>query len=112
MGAPTIIISTLLTKLDIIIKDEETVQVQRLRWSRKVFQVKDLKDTHLQMHLGPLGQVEAKEHFDQFSKIELQITHVKEALEEIQIMKLLQVVFKLIKFKLKTPKCLQEVQEL
>ena len=102
----------LLTKLDIIIKDEVTERVQRQSWNLKVFQVKDQKDTHLQMHLGPLERVEAKEHFDQFIKTEVQIIQGMEALGEIKITKLLQAVFKFRKYKFKTPKCLQEVQEL
>ena len=77
-----------------------------------MFQVKDLKDFLLQMHLGHLEQVEVKELFDLFIKIEVQIIHVKIALEGIQITKLLQVVFKLIKYKLKTLRCLQELWEL
>jgi hypothetical protein len=64
------------------------------------------------MRLGPLEPVEAKEHFDQFIKIEVKIIHVMEVLEEIQIMMLLQVVFKYRKFKFKILKCPQEAREL
>ena len=74
--------------------------------------VKDRKDTHLQMHLDPLEQVEAKEHLGPLIKIEVQIIHVMEALEEIQITMLLQVAFKYRKFKFKILKCPQEFQEL
>ena len=77
-----------------------------------MFQVKGLKDFHLQRHLGHLERVEAKELFDQFIKIEVQIIHVKIAQEGIQITKLLQVIFKFIKYKLNTLRCLQELIEL
>ena len=88
------------------------LQVLPINWNRKVFQAKVLKDIHQQMHLGHLEQVEAKELFGQFIKTEVQIIHVKIVPEGIQIMKLLQVVFKFIKYKLKTLRWLQEVKEL
>jgi hypothetical protein len=77
-----------------------------------VFQAKVLKGIHQQMHLGHLEQVAVKELFDQFIKIEVQIIHVKIVMEGIQIMKLLLVVSKFIKYNLSTLRWLQEVQEL
>jgi len=102
----------LLTKLDIIIKGEATLRVLQPSLNHKACRVPGLKDRRLQMHLGRLEPVEAKEHFDQFIKIEVQIILVMAALEEIQITALLQVVFKFRKYKFKTRKCLQGQREL
>jgi hypothetical protein len=75
------------------------LQVLPINWNRKVFQAKVLKDINQLIHLGHFEQVVAKELFGQFIKTEVQIIHVKIALEGIQITKLLLVAFKFRKFK-------------